>query len=1020
MSRPRVFITYAREDDGYVEWVRRLARTLHDAGFAPRVDELHLGGRTVHAFMRSEIRKADRVLVLGSPGYRARVEADEDGDADSGAGYESRLLDAFAEDHGADAIVVAWARGSRSEALPYGWRGRLAVDLTDPHHRDAMRTLVERLGRGREQAHDEAHAFDGIESLVDPLPDAWLMVEARQWVAANWPDGRPESIHPTWDDLTTGRLRLGSAIERVERHLDAHGRALIVGRSASGKSVLGMAALVRRARIVGERAFVLDLKGYDDIRPDEVRADLKRFLTLRGTHTLLLDNAHLQPASALWLLDQIDRRRCRHRVIIAARPLAAGEPTRAGLRERLVGVGVELVPDARSFRGVVEHLTARTRATPDWDDAALRAWVDDFGRDLVAFGIAVTRALPDGRPSPALARDHIERAYIGPVLGRPEALAALQATAALATLDLSVPGAAFGGALGATLPELVSAGLLSRHPGTGHWQLAHAGLGEMIIEARAAALASTPAALRARTLAAFCLRVPGATTVITHRILATADEPQLSAAWRDAFEANPDLGAAWMQTDPYWAALLSGRFSLPWRVDAVRTRSAAFLDRLTRLPVRDVASVAQFVAGVAPGVAADLVSHLLDHPAFDARMREAGGADIAHLLVSLDADRRAAHLAEMLVAPETWSSSNDAPGVELLLQAARMAPATVAELLATGRMAPSLSGASDATLVRALTRTRQPLDAASHGVLVDSVVDIWCTPHRLATVPCGNVNSALPFITARNPEGARRLLDALDGAGRIDEWLAAGHRAVVPLLGLFDREVVRHKVAPLHADPTFIERLLAGSVSVLGSFLRLAPDATLALALAADAERVVALATRRQRDALLVLRWLARAGRADRLVELLGIDEIAEALAQDKFGQIRSVLLPVPEPHLSAAMDLLLRVPGQYTRMVKLRLSLAAPLDVPWLRRALDEERLLQGLQGLPLRQVRQILDDLGRRGATAAAARLLDGILKRPALRRRLEGLEPQARAAMKRACASFADADQLARLLRAFGPER
>ena len=64
----RVFISYAWEDDDYREWVAQLAAQLRKDGVEARLDRWHLQrGQTIPEFMNSEVREADKVLVLCSP-----------------------------------------------------------------------------------------------------------------------------------------------------------------------------------------------------------------------------------------------------------------------------------------------------------------------------------------------------------------------------------------------------------------------------------------------------------------------------------------------------------------------------------------------------------------------------------------------------------------------------------------------------------------------------------------------------------------------------------------------------------------------------------------------------------------------------------------------------------------------------------------------------------------------------------------------------------------------------------------
>ncbi|MCH7622876.1 MAG: toll/interleukin-1 receptor domain-containing protein [Nitrospinae bacterium] len=104
----RVFISYAWEDEEYREWVAQLASQLRGDGVDARLDRWHLQrGQTIPEFMNSEVRLADKVLVLCSPKYQEKVHAMEDGGPSTGVGWESMLLSSamFAQDARGKAVI---------------------------------------------------------------------------------------------------------------------------------------------------------------------------------------------------------------------------------------------------------------------------------------------------------------------------------------------------------------------------------------------------------------------------------------------------------------------------------------------------------------------------------------------------------------------------------------------------------------------------------------------------------------------------------------------------------------------------------------------------------------------------------------------------------------------------------------------------------------------------------------------------------------------------------------------------
>ncbi len=127
----RVLISYAWEDEAYRDWVAQLATQLRADGVDARLDRWHLEDRTFPEFMNSEVREADKVLVLCSPKYQEKVHAMEDGGPLTGSGWESMLLSSamFAEGKRSK-VMVALARGQSKESVPSWLQTFPREDLT--------------------------------------------------------------------------------------------------------------------------------------------------------------------------------------------------------------------------------------------------------------------------------------------------------------------------------------------------------------------------------------------------------------------------------------------------------------------------------------------------------------------------------------------------------------------------------------------------------------------------------------------------------------------------------------------------------------------------------------------------------------------------------------------------------------------------------------------------------------------------------------------------------------------------
>lgn len=147
-QRPRIFLSYAWENDDYREWVARLATSLRNHGLDARLDRWHLRGTTTIAqFMASEVRKADKILMLCSPAYKRKIEEMEDGGKPTGSGWEAMLISAGAFQAGEQKHVPVLARGEWHEAAPLFVRDVARFDLrpTNPEAETQFQRLLERL-----------------------------------------------------------------------------------------------------------------------------------------------------------------------------------------------------------------------------------------------------------------------------------------------------------------------------------------------------------------------------------------------------------------------------------------------------------------------------------------------------------------------------------------------------------------------------------------------------------------------------------------------------------------------------------------------------------------------------------------------------------------------------------------------------------------------------------------------------------------------------------------------------------
>ena len=83
-----VFISYAWDDTEHKQWVRKLSDDLRANGVYTLLDDYNPGGANLLDFMRRGIKMARRVLVIGSPRYKQKLEDCNP----SGVAFEDQIM----------------------------------------------------------------------------------------------------------------------------------------------------------------------------------------------------------------------------------------------------------------------------------------------------------------------------------------------------------------------------------------------------------------------------------------------------------------------------------------------------------------------------------------------------------------------------------------------------------------------------------------------------------------------------------------------------------------------------------------------------------------------------------------------------------------------------------------------------------------------------------------------------------------------------------------------------------------
>ncbi len=138
-ERPRVFVSYAWEDDTYKEWVKRLSAQLRHDGVYARLDAWdRKPDQSLTGFMISEVEDADKVLVICSPCYKQRVEAMDRGKKMSGVGLEWCVLTtAIYQNNAMEKAVGLIARGTIDNAVPTFLKCDTVFNLSDSERNEA-------------------------------------------------------------------------------------------------------------------------------------------------------------------------------------------------------------------------------------------------------------------------------------------------------------------------------------------------------------------------------------------------------------------------------------------------------------------------------------------------------------------------------------------------------------------------------------------------------------------------------------------------------------------------------------------------------------------------------------------------------------------------------------------------------------------------------------------------------------------------------------------------------------------
>ena len=106
-GNPVVFISYSWDDDSHKAWVKKLADELMSNGIYVFYDGYAPDGTDLVLFMRNGIKRADKVLIIGTPIYKEKLERNN-----GGAKFEDQIINtAIYHDAGTTKFIPLLRRG---------------------------------------------------------------------------------------------------------------------------------------------------------------------------------------------------------------------------------------------------------------------------------------------------------------------------------------------------------------------------------------------------------------------------------------------------------------------------------------------------------------------------------------------------------------------------------------------------------------------------------------------------------------------------------------------------------------------------------------------------------------------------------------------------------------------------------------------------------------------------------------------------------------------------------------------
>lgn len=123
----KVFISYSWDSEEHKVWVKMLADRLSKEGFEVLLDQYLPYGSSLTVFMHDSLRKADKVLIIGTPNYKAKAEEHK-----GGTGLEDQIINInMAQDISTIKFIPVLRKGEFSTSFTVLVGDRLGFDFRD-------------------------------------------------------------------------------------------------------------------------------------------------------------------------------------------------------------------------------------------------------------------------------------------------------------------------------------------------------------------------------------------------------------------------------------------------------------------------------------------------------------------------------------------------------------------------------------------------------------------------------------------------------------------------------------------------------------------------------------------------------------------------------------------------------------------------------------------------------------------------------------------------------------------------